>query len=646
MELGFISLIIAFGASMIATGFSFQSVFTKDLIPLKKARDFAYLSTIFITISSLILFYYFLGDNFAIKYVALHSSSDLTIPYKISAFWAGSEGSLLLWAWILAIFLSSFVIVEKNDVLTAHTLLVLLFVLDFFFVLLFISNPFNALEFTPSEGAGLNPLLMTHEMSFHPPTLFIGYAGSAIPFALALAGVHLAEDRWAFRARKWILFSWVWLTVGIVLGAFWAYRILGWGGFWGWDPVENASLLPWLTLTALIHSVMIQEARHGMKLWNIFLAFISFEFVMFGTFITRSGAIGSVHSFGESELTLPFTLFMVVALMVTLAIINERRDYVRSSDVIENTISKETTFLLNNLLLVAFALTVFWGVIFPMLSEAFIGYQATIGPKYYNQVTGPLAFLLLALVGACISISWRKGNKDIRRLASIFLAVLAISLVFGSLVDVGILGIVATTLILFSTVTHLLRFKNDTVSFKKKNDEMNYISIFLRKRRRYGGYIVHLGVIFVFIGVLSTMMYSTESQMLLHSNNLYNQDEYSFIYRGREVTHYSTKATLEAEIEVWKGADFLQTAYPQIEKHTSGQEINKVAIVHEPLQDVYLILNGATEEEAYLKVVYNPFVNFMWMGSLMMFFGGTFALLPRKWVLSERILNLSEKVRI
>jgi cytochrome c-type biogenesis protein CcmF len=525
---------------------------------------------------------------------------------------------------------------ERQDILTAHAFFILLMVLNFFFfVLILFLNPFKVFEIAPPHGFGLNPLLQTHEMAFHPPTLFIGYAGSTIPFALALAGVYLSEDGWVFRARKWILFSWIWLTAGISIGAFWAYRVLGWGGFWGWDPVENASLLPWLTLTALMHSVMIQEARHCMKLWNILLAFATFEFVILGTYLTRSGVIGSVHAFGQSALSLPFTLFMLATLIATLAIINERREYIKSRDVIESIISKETTFLLNNLFFVAFALTVFWGTIFPILSEAVVGYQATIGPKYYNQVTSPLAFLLIALIGLCITIPWRRGSeKDIKRLLSIFSIAFLASLSVGWLMGVGIIGILAFTLFLLSIVIQISRYIRDTKAFKKEYGSMSYLKIILRKRRRYGGYTVHLGVILIFMGVVGTWVYAEEHNLTLETDKAYVLNDYTFLYRGYEIIGYPSKAVLETKIEVWKGDKLLRIVSPKIEKHYRGnQETRRVAIVYEPLQDIYLILNGVGEREAFLRVKFNPLVNLIWIGSLIMFLGGVLALLPKRFVL-------------
>jgi len=638
VEFGFISLSASLFLSVFSAYYSYQGIQRRDAKLLKKAEDSVNFSTLFITVSSVILFYYFLTDNFAIKYVASHSSSDLSVFYKLSAFWAGSEGSLLLWAWILSLLIVAFIKLEKKDILTAYAFLILLIILNFFLiVLIYYLNPFKVLEFVPSRGFGLNPLLQTHEMAFHPPTLFIGYAGAAIPFALALAGVYLSEGGWVFRARKWILFSWIWLTAGIVMGAFWAYRILGWGGFWGWDPVENASLLPWLTLTALMHSIMIQEARQGMKLWNILLAFATFEFVILGTYITRSGVINSVHAFGQSVLSAPFSFFLLATFGATISIINERREYIKSSDVIENAISKEATFLLNNLLFVAFAFSVFWGTIFPMISEAAVGYKATIGPKYYNQIASPLAFSLIVLIGLCVAIAWRRGNKkDIKMMLLILLIVFITSLSVGWIFGISIPGILAFTLSIFSIIMQVSKYIGDTKAFRKEYGVMSFFKIILRKRRRYGGYTVHLGAILIFMGVVGTWAYSADYDLKLTDDSPYTIKDYTFVYRGLEVMNYPSKSVIEAKIEVLRDGKPLKMANPKIEKYfTENQENTRVAIIHEPLQDIYLILERTNENVAFLKVKFNPLINLIWIGSIIMILGGTLALLPRRFVIKS-----------
>ncbi len=632
MEAGAIALLFSFFASIYSTLLTYSGVLKEDAKLLRKAEESIYITTFFITIASSTLFYYFLTDNFAIEYVFSHSNSDLPLLYKLSAFWAGSEGSLLLWAWTLSILIVVFIGIEKKDLLTAHSLLILLIIQDFFLlILLQFLNPFKVLDLTPPHGMGLNPLLETHEMAFHPPTLFIGYAGATIPFALSLAGVYLSEDKWVFRARKWILFTWIWLTAGIVIGAFWAYRVLGWGGFWGWDPVENASLLPWLTLTALMHSVMIQEARQGMKLWNVLLAFATFEFVILGTFLTRSGVIGSVHAFGQSNLSAPFTFLMFAAFAATLYITMERKEFIKSQDVIENVVSKETTFLLNNLLFTAFALSIFWGTIFPILSEAVVGYKATIGPKYYNQITAPLAFSLVALIGLCVAIPWRKSDGA-KRLLLIFLVISASSFIIGLLAGLKI-GVLAFMLSIFSVVLQIAQYLKDTKAFREEYGVLSFLKIILRKRRRYGGYTVHLGVILVFIGVVGTWVYATEHDLTLNIDEPYNVGGYTFIYRGYTKTDLSSKIVIEARVDIWRGESFLETAYPKIEKYfLRDQEVTRVEIIHEPVKDVYLSLQMVDEKSAHVRVKFNPLTNLIWMGTVIMISGGLLALTPRSLV--------------
>ncbi len=648
MDVGYISIILALLSSLVALWGYYLGIRNRDVSMLRIGERATYATILFVVVASAILVYYFLSDNFWIEYVASYSSRNLSDFYKLTAFWAGSDGSLLLWALILSGYIFAYLKLEKKDVLSAYTLISSISILSFFLLLLStVSNPFEELGFMPADGIGLNPLLQTPEMAAHPPTLFMGYAGAAIVFALAISGVLLADDRWVFRARKWIVFTWIWLTQGIFWGAIWAYRVLGWGGYWAWDPVENSSLLPWLTLSALMHSVMIQEARRGMKLWNIILAFVTFEFVILGTFITRSGVISSVHAFGQSNLTPPFMAMLVGVLAITLWIIYERKDYIKSEDIIESVASKEATFLFNNLILVASALTVFWGTVFPLISEGIAGYKVTIGPPFYNQVITPLALLLIVLLGFCIAFPWRKASgKDlVRRLRFPALAFL-IGVVVSIAIQLRAEMALALSIFLFSLTTHIQQYLWDTAKFREEYGNLSSLKIILRRRRRYGGYTAHLGLLLVFLGIAGGVYTQTFENVYMNVNEQKNFGDYTLVYRGLEFEDDSLKMAWYAHVEVWKDGKFLGVLKPAIEKYKTGngEEIRKVDIYTEFPEDLYLIFNGADEKSALFEVKIEPTVNLIWLGSWVLTAGGVFALIPRRLV-SGIVFKTESEVR-
>ncbi|WP_202320642.1 heme lyase CcmF/NrfE family subunit [Archaeoglobus neptunius] len=592
------------------------------------------LTAIILTVSLLTLGYYFLTDNFTIEYVYSHSTSELPVHYKISAIWAGSEGSFLLWTWIFSVMLLIFTELERPDRLTTQSALILAMLLSVmvFFTMAF-QNPFKIIESNPPHGLGLNPLLETHEMLFHPPVLFTGYAAAAFPFALSISGLYLLDDRWILRARKWALISWLFLTAGILLGGFWSYRILGWGGFWAWDPVENASLLPWLTLTAFLHSIMIQEARGGMKIWNFLLALTSFEFVLLGTLITRSGVITSIHAFAESTISIPITLLMTGTFVFSLLLLHRRIGEIQSFDVIESAVSKEASFLLNNLLLTAFALIVFWGTIFPIFTEAFLGYRSSIGEKYYLQTVSPVAFSLVALIGFCAGLQWRKSDrKRLKILSTVFIVVSAASLIAGYLTKMGAIDFIALTFALFSLALQGYQYIRDAIVFKREYGNLSFIKILILKRRRYGGYLVHLGAIIVFLGVVGNWGYSHEQILELRKDQPVEFYGYQLIYRGYNFENTSNKVVAFSDVEVVKDG-ISALIQPRIEYYVvQGQVIRKPGISRYPLVDIYVIIEKLGKEKGIFKVKINPLTSFIWNGSVLMIAGGLVSLTPRRIV--------------
>jgi len=412
--LGSFSLWLAFIVSAYALIASLVGVKIKSLKWIKSGENAVFAVSGLLTLASIVLIYAFLIHDFQIQYVAEHSSRSLPLVYRLSALWAGQEGSLLLWEWLLAVFASLILLQNrgKNEQLLPYVVAVMMGISFFFLgLLVFTSRPFLELPSFLSDGRGLNPLLQNPGMIIHPPTLFIGYVGFSVPFAFAIAALLSGQlgDTWIKSTRRWVLFSWLFLGLGNLFGAQWAYVELGWGGYWAWDPIENASLLPWLTGTAYLHSVMIQERRGMLKVWNMVLIILTFTLTLFGTFLVRSGILSSVHAFAVSPLlgTL-FLTFIGGVLLFSFILLLGRLELLRSENELDSLLSRESTFLFNNLILVGAAFAIFWGTVFPLISEAVRGVKITVGPPFYNQIMVPIGLALLLLTGICPLISWRR----------------------------------------------------------------------------------------------------------------------------------------------------------------------------------------------------------------------------------------------
>jgi len=634
MDPGEIFIYLALLTSVFSfTGF-IEGVRRREGKDLSIARVATKINALFVTIASIFLFYYFLTGDFNVRYVAYYSDRALPLIYKISAFWAGSEGSMLLWAWILSLFLAGVALVDRKDRLSGLALGIMMSVEIFFLLLVStVLNPFERLDFIPVDGQGLNPLLIDPGIAAHPVTLFIGYAGLTIPFAYAIAGILLEDERWIFRVRKWTLFSWIFLTLGIAFGAEWAYTTLGWGGFWAWDPVENSSLLPWLTSTAFMHSIMIQEARRGMKLWNILLAFGTFEFVIFGTFLTRSGVISSVHSFGQSNVGPIFTIYMALIMVVTAFIIYRKYHTLKSLDIIESMLSRESTFLLNNLILVVGALTIFWGTIFPLISEAVKGYKITVGPPFYNMIEIPLAIGLVILMGLCITVSWRRFDlkKFAERVKYPAIAGIA-GLLIVYLLGAGIIASTGSGIFLFVVTAHLRQYVIDYREFSgESGGKVNPLKVILRKRRRYGGYIVHMGIFLIFLGVMGAWMYDTQHEVTLTMGDSKTIQGYTFKLRDIQFNQYPNKKVWTAKIDVIDGNGLVGSLSPRIEEYLkTNQDTVRVGILSSPSKDIYIILDGLNRDTVFLKIKFIPLISLVWAGVIVMIAGTVIGLVPKR----------------
>jgi len=577
--------------------------------------------------------------DFSLTYVAQYSSSTLPMIYTVSALWAGQAGSLLLWAWLLTLF--GAVVVwqnrHKNRELMPYVLGVVLFTTFFFFgLMVYASNPFELLPRPVPEGNGLNPMLQNVGMIIHPVALYLGYVGFVVPFAFAIASliVKKLDAQWIRSIRRWTLFSWLFLTLGNLLGAKWAYVELGWGGYWAWDPVENASLMPWLTATAFLHSVMIQEKRGMLKVWNLVLIILTFALTIFGTFITRSGIISSVHSFGLSNIGPVFMAFLLLILCFSFGLMWKRLPYLKSDNKLDAIVSKESTFLFNNLFLVGMTFAVFLGTMFPIISEAIRGVKITVGPPFFNQVNVPIALGLLALIGICPLIAWRKASQ--RNLRRSFAVPLALTIVAGSVFFFfgvrSLYPLLSLTLSVFVMMTIVMEFLRGTRARARITGE-NYVRAFwdltMRNKRRYGGYVVHIGVVMVFVGITGSSAFKMEQSAGLKPGDTLKIGEYSLRYKG--LTNHSDNhvQSVAAEMDVSLNGRSLTTLYPERRKYNDRDVVSEVAIRQTLKEDLYVILAGFDmEDRAQIRVMVFPLVGWIWLGCIVMVIGTLIAMGP------------------
>src|SRR6476646_944689 len=456
-------------------------------------------------------------DDFSIAYIFHHSNRDLPGAYKFATLWSGQEGSLLFWSLLLATYGLVLRLRYKTDSrLFAHASVVIAAVQVFFLLLLnFAAHPFAIMQGTlPPDGNGLTPLLQYPEMVIHPPMLYLGYVGFTVPFAFALAALIMRYpgEKWIQITRRWTMVTWGFLTIGIFLGAHWAYSVLGWGGYWGWDPVENASLMPWLTGTAFLHSVMMQEKRGMLKVWNMWLIFSTFLLSIFGTFLTRSGVVSSVHAFAQSSIGDWFVGFLAITFAVCLFFYVKNRSHLRSEHKLESLVSRESSFVFNNLLLLVACFTVLWGTLFPVLSEWVQGNKVTVGPPFFNRVNVPVALLLLLLTAVGPLLAWRKTSVESLKRNFLWPALGAIA-VGAALIVVGIrpwkdmtylyslMTIMLSALVGFTVISEFIRGGRVIRGHTGQSLFASMVQLAHRNTRRYGGYIVHFGVIVIMLGL-------------------------------------------------------------------------------------------------------------------------------------------------
>jgi len=590
------------------------------------------------------------ADDFSIAYIFHHSNRDLPAPYKFATLWSGQEGSLLFWSLLLSSYGLILRLRHRTDTrLFAYASVIIAAVQVFFLLLLnFAAHPFAVMQGSlPPDGNGLNPLLQYPEMVIHPPMLYLGYVGFTIPFAFALGALIMKYpgEKWIHITRRWTMVTWMFLTCGIFLGAHWAYSVLGWGGYWGWDPVENASFMPWLTGTAFLHSVMMQEKRGMLKVWNMWLIFATFGLSIFGTFLTRSGVVSSVHAFAQSSIGDWFVGFLLVILAVCLYFYIVNRHHLRSEHRLESLVSRESSFLFNNLLFVLFCFTVLWGTLFPILSEWVQGKKVTVGPPFYNKVTIPVTLLLLLLTATGPLLAWRKTSLESlkRNFLWPFLGAIAVGvamIVFGvrPWTDISyfyaLMAGMLATLVALTVISEFVRGGRVIARHTGQSLLPSMLHLWHRNTRRYGGYIVHFGVAIVVIGILGTP-FNQEAEKEMGYGDKVSLGPYTLVCRSYTQEDNPNYGNEWAIIDVFRGGKQITTMYPERRFYKASQQTQTVPRIHATVRedlflvkDLYLVYEGINPDTGrpIIKAHLNPMVPWIWIGVLVMIFGTITAL--------------------
>ena len=618
---------------------------------LKSAERATLAFVAMITLAVVVLEWLILTSDFHNAYVAAHSNRDLPTYYKVAVLWAGQEGSLLFWTWLLALYGGLAVLLNRrqNRQIMPYVISILMGTGAFFSAITFFAaNPFGELSvmtangaqpFAPADGNGLNPLLQYHSMVIHPPMLYLGYVGFAVPFAFAMGALITKQlgDNWIRVTRRWTMVPWMFLGTGILLGGRWAYSVLGWGGYWGWDPVENASLLPWLSGTAFLHSVMIQEKRGMLKVWNIILVITTFFLCIFGTFLTRSGIVSSVHAFAQSGIGPFFAAFLGVITFFSVSLLFMRLEFLKSENKLDSVVSRESGFLFNNWILLAAVFAVLWGTLFPVISKTIQNETVTVGAPYFNKVAIPIGLLLLFLTGAGPLLAWRKTS--FQSLKRNFTLPLALAVVAGGILYAA--GVrhfyawVSLFLSVFVGVCTLQEFYKGARTRQQTGGENFFQAIYnltMMNTRRYGGYVVHLGIVMLFVGFAGQAFQAQTKGLMTEGDELRVKD---YVLRAGSIVSGDTPnyAYQKITLVITKDGKPLGTLEPDRRFFKASQQpTSHVAIRSGFSEDLYTVLAGQDPDsgKAVVEVFVNPLVRWVWMGGFVMFFGTLLALVPSR----------------
>ena len=641
-ELGRAALVVAFGLLLYAAVAGAVAAVRGRRRLLESARNALFAAFGAVAVAAIVLLAALANNDFSLTYVADHTSVELPLGYTLAAFWSGQEGSLLLWLLVLTGMGAAAVALNgrlTRDVLP-WTVPILGAVASFFaFLLVVVASPF-ATAAAPADGAGLNPSLQNPYMMAHPPLLYLGFVGLTIPFAFAMAALasKRMDERWIVATRRWTLASWTFLGFAILLGAKWAYEEVGWGGWYAWDPVENAALMPWLVATAFLHSVMVQEKKNMLRVWNVVLVAGAFALSLFGTFLTRSGVINSIHSFTQSSIGAWFLAFIAVVVAASVALILVRLPLLRSPTRLESLVSREAAFLYNNLFLVALALTILWGVVFPLVSEAVRGVALTVGAPYYNFFAIAFGLPLVLLMGVGPLVAWRRAS--LRALGRSLVWPAGVALVTG--IALALLGagsnpaaLVGYTFAAFVLAAIVLEFTRGTRARRAIAGESwpaAFAGLVGRNRRRYGGYVVHASIIVLLIGAAGIGGFGTTSEAKLAPGQAMRAGDYELTYLRSGERRGANAIEARAQFAVERGGDDLGTVSAGKNRYLAEQQVsNEVAIRSDWLraEDLFVIVNQFNADGSVsVKTLVNPLVNFIWLGGLLFVLGSIVTMWP------------------
>jgi len=645
---GAFALLLAFCLSIYAFTASLAGAVWKKPFLIVSGRRAVYGVFALISVAAGILVYALMTSDFRFAYVAARSNKAMPLVYKFAAWWGGQEGSLLLWSWLLSAYAAVVLWTNrrKHRELLPWVIGVLSFTQIFFCMLnVFVEPPFQMLAVGKGvqavpDGNGLNPLLQYWLMAIHPPALYLGYVGFIVPFAFAFASLVTKQpgEQWIATTRRWSLITWGFQSVGIMLGQGWAYAVLGWGGYWGWDPVENASLLPWITGTAFLHSVMMQEKKGMMKVWNMVLISATFFLCIFGTFLTRSGVVSSVHAFAQSSLGSWFLGFLCIGLAVTTFLIVRRLDYLKSESQMESVLSRESSFLFNNLILLASCFAVLWGTLFPVITEAVMGEKITVGAPFFNKVNIPIGLFLLLLTGVGPLIAWRRSSLESLKRAFRW-PVAAMFVTMAGLAAAGVhhlFALISFGLCVFVLATIAMEFWKGSRAIAVKN-RMNLVraafELTHRNTRRYGGYLVHMGIVIMFIGYTGAA-FNLDTTKEVKIGDRFQIGRYDLQVKQVSDGDTANYSWQRAVVGVYVGGEYLGDLTPERRVYSASQQpTSEVSIRRRLNEDLYLNFASMSQTDADKAIVQAyvfPLVSWIWIGFYVLMFGTVVCLIPSK----------------
>jgi cytochrome c-type biogenesis protein CcmF len=643
--LGYSTIVAALAIASYGMIAAIVGVRRREAALVRSARTAAYTCFGLLTVANLAMIYGLVTHDFSIGYVAQVGSRATPVFFTVISLWSALEGSILFWGWVLALYaaLAMWLTQAKHGALGAYANAVLLFVSAFFYLLLVgPANPFTLVSPVPMDGPGPNPLLQNHIlMAVHPPLLYLGYVGMTVPFAFGMAALMSGrlDDTWLRITRNWTIVAWSFLTLAIVAGMWWSYEVLGWGGYWAWDPVENASFMPWLTATAFMHSAMVQERRGLLRMWNMSLVIATFLLTILGTFLTRSGVISSVHAFGDGPIGLYFLGFIAITLLVSLVLLTGRSTELRSNGSLDNMASRETVFLMNNLLLTAFTFTVLLGTLFPILAEAARGVKVSVGAPFFNRMTIPLCVALILLVGIGPMLPWRVADmKELRRKAMLpviaGLLTLAVALTLGMR---DFWGLLAFGFGAWALVANVQEFVLGTAA-RRRAAGGGWVpalwGLMNANPKRYGGYTAHLGLIMMAIGITGSSVFKVEREATLRIGDVVQLQEYGVRFQELWALDEPHRFVVGARFDVLVNGNVRGEMNPRLNYYRArgSEPITTPAVRTRAHKDLYMNLLAFEQDgsSATVTVITEPLVVWIWIGSVVIAFGAFFSVWPRR----------------